>query len=191
MNLKNTIIPKGDQLNADDLIAGPLTITIAAVESGSAEQPVTIRFKGDNGRPYKPSKSMRRVLVVLWGDEGDAYVGKRLELYRDPQVKFGADAVGGIKISRASGIEEPLSIALTEKRGKRVPHRVEPLPAEKVEPQIDVQALSDVGETKAREGTAAFRAWWGTLSLKAKAAITPKTAEWKQLAESADAGRAA
>ena len=63
MDLSQTIIPKSDQLNADDLIAGPRTIRITAVSTGNAEQPVVINYEGDNGRPYKPSKSMRRILV--------------------------------------------------------------------------------------------------------------------------------
>jgi hypothetical protein len=72
MNLNATIIPKSDQLNADDLISGPRTIKITAVESGSAEQPVSIQYHGGTGRPYKPSKSMRRVLVAMWGTDGNA-----------------------------------------------------------------------------------------------------------------------
>jgi hypothetical protein len=44
MNLENTIIPKSDQLNADDLIGGPRTITITGVKAGTPEQPVTINL---------------------------------------------------------------------------------------------------------------------------------------------------
>ncbi len=127
MNLSSTIIPKSDQLNADDLISGPRTIKIMSVQPGSKEQPVSIGFDGDTGRPYKPSKSMRRVLVTLWGNEGSAYIGRRLTIYRDPEVKFGGDAVGGIKISHASDISQPATIVLTESRAKRKPFRVEVL----------------------------------------------------------------
>lgn len=187
MNLANTIIPKSDQLNADDLISGPRTIQITAVDSGSTEQPVSIRYSGDNGRPYKPSKSMRRVLVSIWGTDGNAYIGRSLTIYRDPNIKFGGDAVGGIRISHASDIAEPVSIALTETRGKRKPFRVDPLVV-KSEPAFDIQAATDVGETKAREGTEALRAWWVTLPRPAQKALTAKKdAEWKQLAEGADA----
>ena len=57
-----TIAPKSDQLNADDLINGPMTITITAVKArpGSSEQPIQISFDGDGGKPYLPCKSMRR-----------------------------------------------------------------------------------------------------------------------------------
>lgn len=129
MDLSQTIIPKSDQLNADDLISGPRTIRITEVKAGSTpEQPVSISFDGDAGRPYKPAKSMRRVLVALWGKESKAYIDKRIRIYCDPNVKFGGSAVGGIRISHASGITEPLEMAMTETRGKRKPYTVQPLP---------------------------------------------------------------
>lgn len=183
MNLSTTIVPKSDQLNADDLIAGPRTIKITAVESGSAEQPVLIRYEGDNGRPYKPGKSMRRVLVAIWGSEGSAYVGRRLTLYCDKTITFGPDTTGGIRISHASDIAEPVEMALTVKRGKRKPFRVEPLPAERNAEQ-DIQALIDVGESKAREGVQALRAWWSTVPAgPVKVSLKPKLDEWKAIAE--------
>jgi hypothetical protein len=183
MNLSSTIIPKSDQLNSDDLLAGPRTIKITAVESGSAEQPVSIRYEGDNGRPYKPGKSMRRVLVAMWGSEGSAYVGRRLTLYCDKTITFGPDTTGGIRISHASDIAEPVEMALTVKRGKRKPFRVEPLPAERAAEPIDMQALTDVGDSKAREGLAALQAWWVSLAAPAKHALKAKLPEWKQVAE--------
>lgn len=165
MNLSQTIIPKSDQLNADDLITGPRTIKITAVEAGSAEQPVSIHYEGENGRPYKPSKSMRRILVAAWGPDGDAYVGRRLTLYRDPEIKFGGDPVGGIRISHASGISRPIEFALTLKRGQRKPYRVEPLPDEHpATPARDLQTLSDIAEAKINEGRAALESWAATLT---------------------------
>jgi len=78
-------------------------------------------------RAYRPSKSMRRVLVSAWGKEGERYTGHKLTLYRDPEVRFGGDKVGGIKISHLSHIEGPLSVMLTATRGSRKPHRVDVL----------------------------------------------------------------
>ena len=127
MDLSKTIIPKSDQLNADDLIAGPRTIRITAVSTGSAEQPVTINYEGDNGRPYKPSKSMRRILVAVWGKDSRAYIGQSMTLYRDPTIKFGGETVGGIRISHMTGLDKPMQVALTVTRGKRKPYSVEPL----------------------------------------------------------------
>lgn len=60
-------------------------------------------------------------------------------------------------------------------------------------PAPDIQALTDVGESKAREGTGALRSWWATLPAAAKTALKATLdGTWKQLAESADAqGRSA
>lgn len=42
------IIPKSDQLNADDLIGREMTIKITGVTvKGGQEQPVSIHFEGD------------------------------------------------------------------------------------------------------------------------------------------------
>lgn len=127
MDLSATIVPKSDQINAEDLLTGPVTVTVESVTEGSAEQPVDFHLAEYPGRAYRPSKTMRRVIVKVWGKESSAYTGHRMTLYRDPDVKFGGQKVGGIKISHLSHISERLTIALTETRGKRTPHTVEPL----------------------------------------------------------------
>lgn len=175
MDLSHTIIPKSDQLNADDLIAGPRTIRITGISGGSAEQPVSVGYEGDNGRPYKPSKSMRRILVTLYGNDSAACIGKRITLYRDADIKFGGDAVGGIRISHASDIDRPLVMALTLKRGQRTQYRVEPLPREQpaqpATPARDLQTLCDIGDSKAGEGLDALGAWWQSLQPAERTAI--------------------
>jgi hypothetical protein len=189
MNLLSTIIPKSDQLNSDDLIAGPRIIKITSVESGGAEQPVSIHYEGEHGRPYKPSKSMRRVLVAIWGADGDAYVGRSLNLYRDPNIKFGGDPVGGIRISHASDITESVSMALTETRGRRKQFRVEPLVSGMTNEAPDIQVLTDLGDTKAKGGTEALKTWWGGIQVcPAKTELgKTKLPEWKTIAADADA----
>jgi hypothetical protein len=132
IDLRGTIKPKSDQLNADDLIGGPLTIRITSVEVADGEQPVAIHYDGDGGKPYKPGKSMRRVLVNLWGPDGAAYVGRSLTLYRDEEVAFGGVAVGGIRISHMSHLARPATMALTTTKAKRKPFTVQPMAADKV-----------------------------------------------------------
>lgn len=127
MDMTNSIIPKSDQINADDLATGPRTVTIEKVSAGSAEQPVDVYVREFPGRAFRPSKSMRRVMVAAWGAETNAYTGKRMTLYRDPNIRFGRDEVGGIRISHMSGIDKVLKIALTVTRGKREPFTVAPL----------------------------------------------------------------
>lgn len=122
MDLSKTIIPKSDQLNADDLVAGSKTIKIREIKGGSDDaQPVSIYFYGDNNKPYKPCKSMRRVLVQLWGADGSKFIGRKLTLYRDDSVKWAGTEVGGIRISHASHIEENKKVLLTVARNSRRP----------------------------------------------------------------------
>lgn len=127
-DLTPTIQAKSDQLNSDDLMAGPITIKITQVVFGGGEdQPINIRYEGDNGKPWKPCKSMRRVLVSVWGPDGSNYVGKSLTLWRDPSVKWAGVEVGGIRISHMSGIDKNISMSLTATRGSKKPFTVKPL----------------------------------------------------------------
>ena len=85
MDISKTCAPKSDQLNADDLIGGPKTITITDVRGNDGDQqPISIYFEGDNNKPYKPSKGMRRVLVHMWGKEGSEYKGRSMTIYCEP-----------------------------------------------------------------------------------------------------------
>jgi hypothetical protein len=127
MDMTETIAPRSDQINADDLMAGPVTVTIREVARGSAEQPVDVHLVEFPGRAYRPSKSMRRVMVLAWGPEASAYAGRRLTLVRNPDITFGKDKVGGIEIAAMSDIPKPLTAALTATRGKRRSFTVQPL----------------------------------------------------------------
>jgi hypothetical protein len=136
MNLAQTIIPKSDQLNADDLISGSITIKVTAIKgSNEPQQPVSIHYEGDSGKPYKPCKSMRRVLVSAWGANGLDYVGRSMTLYRDDSVVFGGIAVGGIRISHLSHIEKDMTLALTVSQASRKPYTVKRLATAVPEPK--------------------------------------------------------
>lgn len=127
MDLTTTTQPKSDQLNYDDVANVSVIVTIDDVRQGNSEQPVEIHLVEFPGRPFKPSKSMRRVFVNAWGPDSKTYKGRRLKLYGDSTVKFGGQTVGGIRISHMSHIDKRLSIPLTVTRGKRAPFNVEPL----------------------------------------------------------------
>lgn len=130
MDITDTLAPKSDQLNAEDLLTGPRTVTVEKVTKGSVEQPVDIHLVEFPGRPFRPSKTVRRILVAAWGPEAANYTGRKMTIYRDPTVKFGGMDVGGIRVSHLSHIDKQLRIALTTSRGKRAPFTVDPLPDE-------------------------------------------------------------
>lgn len=154
MDLTDTIVPRSDQLNSDDLMSGPRTFTIEKVERGSAEQPVNIYLvEFPNGRPWRPSKSMLRVLVMVWGKESSEYAGRRLTLYRDPEIRFGPDKVGGVRVSHMSHLPKRVTMALTEKRGSRKPFTVEPLPdTAPASPAVSPDTLAELTATFDRKG---------------------------------------
>lgn len=129
-DMRPVIVPKSDQINADDLIPGPLTIKVTKVTISPGEQPVSIFFDGDGGKPYRPCKIMSRVLVSVWGPDANAYAGRSMTLYRDPGVTWGGLAVGGIRISHMSHLATVTNLALTETKGRKKPFTVRPLAEE-------------------------------------------------------------
>jgi hypothetical protein len=158
MDMTESIAPKSDQLNAEDLLTGPRTFTIESVSPGSAEQPVDFHLIEYPGRAYRPSKSMRRVIVNAWGADTTAYTGRRLTLYRDPEITFGREKVGGIKISHLSNIDKRISVALTVTRGKRSQFTVDPLPDAPTQPTAEqVAACTDLD---------VLRGWWKHTTLR-------------------------
>lgn len=170
LDISETTAPKSDQLNAEDLLGGPRTYTVESVSKGSAEQPINIGLVELPGRAYRPSKSMRRILLAGWGKDAAQYAGRRLTLYRDASVRFGGQEVGGIKISHMSHLDERLVVALTVTRGKRAPHTVDPLPhdapASAPEPtEQQVAECSDLGQ---------LREWWNSSGVERRAQITQR-----------------
>lgn len=131
LSLLDTVAPKSDQLNFDDLIAGPIRVRVTGLAAGTPDQPVLVRVvnaeTGAAMRDYKPCKSMRRVLIAAWGDKGREWIGKEAILTGDPDVVFGGVKVGGIRISHVSGISEQLKLRLTTTRSKRSEYVVRPI----------------------------------------------------------------
>jgi hypothetical protein len=124
-DLRPTIVPKSDQLNSEQLLGGPITVRVSDVRVGSSdEQPIIVHYEGENGRPFKPCKTMRKVLILGWGPDGREWVGKSMTLYNDPQVKFGGAEVGGIRISHMSDIPAGIKVSLTATKGKKALHTI-------------------------------------------------------------------
>lgn len=132
-DMSSVIVPKSDQINAEDFLAGPRTFTIEGVAiSPGTEQPVSIKLIGED-RVWRPCKSMSRVLVAAWGPDASVYRGRSVTLYRDPKVKWGGMEVGGIRISHMTNLERDMALNLTATKGKRAPHLVKMLETPKQE----------------------------------------------------------
>ena len=188
IDVSKTIQPKSDQLNADDLIAGDKVIEITNVKlNESVDQPLSIYFKGDNNRPWKPCKSMRRVLVYIWGEDGSKYVGKSVKIYRDEKASFGGMAVGGIRIKAMSGLNEQKRLILTASKTKRIEYIVMPLNAsEKPSNEPVTQDNGDLlvgAESAAEKGIDAYKQFYSKLTANDKLKLKPYHEALKQKAE--------
>ena len=130
MDVSEFIKAKSDQLNADDLIGGPITVRIEGVSKGNADQPVVIKISGGH-QPWKPCKTTLRVLVAAMGADTTKWVGTWAQLFRDEHVKWAGVEVGGIRIKALSSIDQRTTLSLTETRGRKIQHTVEPLQSPK------------------------------------------------------------
>jgi len=187
-NLKDTIIPKSDQLNADQLLGAPMTIRISGVRRGSDDQPVIISYDGDGGRPWKPCKSTRKVLIFAWGEDGNQWIGRMVTLYNKADVKFGGVAVGGIRISHMSHIPADIALSVNATKGRK-----EPVIVKRLDATDPVQASRVKLDAAAREGVAALRTAWAGTPTDHKHVIGPDGCpeSYKKVAAAADAAKTA
>jgi hypothetical protein len=195
LDISDTVVPRSDQLNADDLICGDRTITISGVKRVSdTKQPIVISFDGDGGKPFKPCLSMRRVLIRAWGTDASQYVGRSMTLHLDETVEYGDSVVGGVRISHLSHISQKIVMALTMKRGRKKPYTVKPLAVETTAkpPPADTTPTPDAGLVSAgnaasSDGVAMYSAWLANLEQEQKDSIRHLHAGWSKVAKAADA----
>jgi hypothetical protein len=145
MDISDTLAPTSEQLDAVDLLGGPRTFTVDRVSKGNVEQPVQVHL-AEFPRPWRPGKSMRRVLAATWGTDASAWVGRRLTLWCDPRVKFGGEEVGGVRISHMSHIEGRKRIPLLVTRGKSATYTVEPLRESPPPAAVSSETLAEMEE---------------------------------------------
>ena len=139
-DLQRATQAKSDQLNSCDILGGSLVAKIVDVKSGSSEQPVIIVIDSWP-QPWKPSKTSLRVLCACWGNEPQNWIGRYAVLFCDETVKFGGEAIGGIRTSHLSHITGTKKVAVNTTRGKKGIQTIEPYypqeesaPAQQAEP---------------------------------------------------------
>jgi len=127
--LAQALAPRSDQLNADDLIVGNkvITITKVLVNLQSEQQKVVVHYVDDNGKPWKPSKSMGRVLAEILGGDFSKWEGEQIELFKNKEITFGKDKCGGIQIAAMSAAKNPIKTMITTKRGVKSKITILPL----------------------------------------------------------------
>lgn len=183
LDMTRFIEAKSDQLNADDLLSGPRTIRIRKVAAGEGEQPVDVYYDGDDNKPFRPCKTVRRVMVACWGKDANAYVGRAMTLYRDPEVQFGGMKVGGLRVSHMSHIDGEQVVVVMKTKGKKAPMRIKPLPTQRApSPAVDTPPStaadtpsSDAGQST---GAASTEAEYAEAAEAAPAAKPPTVKGW-------------
>jgi hypothetical protein len=165
--LKITAEPRSDQINYEDFLSGPKVYTIGGVRAGTAEQKYDIQLQEEQ-RVWRPPLTVLRTLIACWGDDATAWHGRQVELFGDPSIRFGKEAVGGIRIKALSHLDEPKTVSVTVARGKRQKITVQPLQVQQQPTQPAQGAPSDADWYAAIEEAAgdadALRTLWQTAS---------------------------
>ena len=126
-DISHTLQAKADQLNADDIAGQSIIVQIVDARLVRDEkQPIICDISG-GWKPWRPCLTVRRLLSRAMGMDLAGWVGRWVELYCDPTVRYGGQEVGGIRIRAVSGIPEPFTMRLSYTRGKKKPWRVIPL----------------------------------------------------------------
>lgn len=143
-DISHTLIAKSDQLNAADLIGTEKLLKITKVDvKESGDQPVVIHYEGENGRPWKPALTARRILAALWGSDSSKWVGHTVAVHCDPSVIYAGEEVGGVRPHAATGIETKQIIKLKERRGpKPKTFEIKPLKIDKKTSAVSVPEYS-------------------------------------------------
>lgn len=153
MDISSALVAKSDQINASDLTGAPLVATIKAVRKGDAAKPVIIDLEGQDGRPWKPSKGMLRVVAHAWGVESDAWIGRTVKLINNPDVVYAGEKMGGVEVVAMSHIDAPFSVPKRLNRKQVVQHQVTVLSEPTTEPwQAQWQAITNALTAAGYEG---------------------------------------
>jgi hypothetical protein len=140
VDLTQALAPKSDQLDFADLEGlAPQVFTITDVSENGSEladqQPVNIKL-AEFPRVWRPSKGMLRVLADNWGKVTADWIGRKVELYGDPNVYFGREKRGGTRISRLSHIPSRKTTQVNPRGGKGAYWSVDPLPEPTTEERV-------------------------------------------------------
>lgn len=140
-------------LNASDLTGAPIVATIAGARRGDAAKPVVVDLVGMDGRPWKPSKGMLRVIAHAWGTESDVWAGRSVKLVNNPEVIYAGEPVGGVEVVAMSHIPAPFTIPVRISQKKVKQHHVDVLAEPATEPWIaQWQAITNALKTAGYEG---------------------------------------
>jgi len=184
MDITDALAPNSDQLDAIELVT-PRTFTIAAGGRLALRDGKTVAEIALEGFPrvWRPSKGMLDVLARCWGADAKQWVGRKVTLYNDPDVMFGKDRVGGVRVSHLSNIDGEQSVPIRASGRGRAPKPWKVLPLTVDAPAVDpakitaaLTAINDATDTTKLDGIETYAHTLG-IHADVAAAIEQKRAQ--------------
>lgn len=129
MDITEALAPTSDQLDAIELVE-PRTFTIdSGSRLGKRDNKTVAEIRlVELDRVWRPSKGMLDLLAACWGTKGTEWVGRQVTVYNDPDVMFGKERRGGVRISHLSHIDGPRDVTIRAAgAGRKQTWHVEPL----------------------------------------------------------------
>lgn len=163
LDITASLAADSNQLNAIDLVAGPVTVQIKNVTTyKDAKQPYAVHIS-DGHKPWIPCKAMRRLLAEVWGADAGQWIGRWVKLYREPTATYASDVQGGVRVCGLSNIDKPFtatvpdSVTIDGKKKKLATYRVErltpPQPAQQQQAQANPLYTACLNAVKSKRWT--------------------------------------
>ena len=143
----------GEYLTAVEL-DGDVTVEITGTAGAELEDPETQKPRHKlvvslrDRKSWVLSRTAADCLAALFGSLRSGWVGHRVTLYRDPDVRVGAEKVGGIRVRGCPELREP--IILVVKLRRRKPQQITLIPTGTTGARTTAHALADAGITTAQ-----------------------------------------
>jgi hypothetical protein len=197
-DVSDTTEAKSNQLGASDFTGGVTkNIKITKVSRIAESKGLILNYENENGKPFYPCKTVRRILQHFWTKDAKLWVGKSMTLFCDPEVTYGGEKTGGVRVSHLSDIKKQETISLRKTNKSVASLTIKPLvvapvtvAAKEVAPvsEIIIGALESVGAMMAASGISAYKNWLAGLTPEQKASIKQYHSEWSRVAKEADGG---
>ncbi len=110
---------KGDYLSAAELGDRRPTLTITKIstskvddEKKKKEVDKAVMWFKEIDRGFMYCKTTGHSLAAMFGEDDDNWIGKRVTLFADPNVHFGGEQVGGIRVVGSPDIAKQIVVRI-------------------------------------------------------------------------------
>ena len=115
---KKFVSPDSTYFGAQDFESLKDKIIVTIKERGDEEEVMNTKTmkkekKGvlyfyEDVKPFICNVTNGKTLKEAFGEDADNWIGKKIELYYDPKVKFGRDTVGGVRVKAVLSSDKPI-----------------------------------------------------------------------------------